>query len=66
MCVTKENIIIILDAFEGQMLGKCENHENIGNLQIEASFTPDSKYIVSGSDDGKLHVWSTQTFNEVA
>ena len=29
-------------------------------LPIEASFTPDSQFVVSGSTDGLLHLWRTE------
>ena len=30
-------------------------------IHIEASFTPDSQFVVSGSTDGRLHLWRTDT-----
>ncbi|KAI3885377.1 hypothetical protein MKX03_035900, partial [Papaver bracteatum] len=36
------------------------------NVAIEATFTPDGKYVVSGSGDGTLHAWSINMRNEVA
>ena len=65
MCSTADNLILILDAFEGQVLGKCVSHENEKSLTLQATFTKDSKYIISGSGDGKIHVWNAKTFKEV-
>ncbi|XP_068664604.1 protein ANTHESIS POMOTING FACTOR 1 isoform X3 [Aristolochia californica] len=36
------------------------------NVTIEATFTPDGQYVVSGSGDGMLHSWSIGQRNEVA
>lgn len=33
---------------------------------VEASFTPDSKFILCGSDDGFIHIWSAEDFLKVA
>lgn len=33
---------------------------------IEATFTRDSQYIMSGSTDGIVHIWSTNDFLKVA
>jgi COMPASS component SWD2 len=29
-------------------------------LRIEAAFTPDSKYIISGSENGCIHFWDLE------
>jgi COMPASS component SWD2 len=33
---------------------------------IEATFTPDGKYVLSGSGDGTLHAWNIENPSEVA
>ena len=55
-----DNLILILDAYEGQLLGKFTSHENDKSLPLEISYTPDSNYILSGSGDGKIHIWSSK------
>ncbi|KAF9046861.1 WD40 repeat-like protein [Hymenopellis radicata] len=62
----------ILDAFEGYLLAKLQGHMGLerrstttqpnieptkGCSGEEVSWTPDSKYVVSGSLDGKIHIW---------
>ena len=42
MCSTADNLIIVLDAYEGYMLGKCTNHENDKSLTLKPTFTPDA------------------------
>ncbi|KAG1734139.1 WD40-repeat-containing domain protein [Suillus lakei] len=65
----------ILDAFEGHLLAKLEGHVGLerrridapqtidpskGNSGEEVSWTPDSKYVVSGSSNGKIIIWDVQ------
>jgi WD40 repeat protein len=65
----------IIDAFEGHVLAKLEGHVGLerrrmdaplgiepvkGNSGEEVSWTPDSKFVVGGSLDGKIFVWDVQ------
>lgn len=65
----------IIDAFEGHLLAKLEGHAGLerlrmdnplsiepvkGNSGEEVSWTPDSKFVVGGSLDGKILVWDLQ------
>lgn len=65
----------ILDAFEGHLLAKLEGHVGLERRSMnvpvnmepskgcsgeEVSWTPDSKYVVGGSLDGKILVWDMQ------
>ncbi|KAJ7650567.1 WD40-repeat-containing domain protein [Roridomyces roridus] len=65
----------IVDAFEGHLLAKLEGHIGLerraltasiniepskGSSGEEVGWTPDSKYIVSGSLDGKIFIWDCQ------
>lgn len=36
-------------------------HLNNKGIPIEASFSPDSQFIFSGSTDGRVHVWNADT-----
>ena len=69
------NALYVLDAFHGSMIAKLEGHtdlerKNIGAPQIiehtrgisgeEVSWTPDSKYILGGSLDGRVFIWDLQ------
>ncbi|PSR88977.1 hypothetical protein PHLCEN_2v4939 [Hermanssonia centrifuga] len=69
------NAHYILDAFEGHLLAKLEGHVGLerrklnaketiepsrGSSGEEVSWTPDSKFIMSGSLDGKIVVWDVQ------
>jgi len=55
---TADNSIVLLDAFEGNELYKFTNFLNESSI-IECSLTPNSKFILSGSENGFVHVWSS-------
>ena len=57
ICGTSEPFIWILDAYKGTELLKITNFVNDNSL-IECSFTPDSKYIISGSETGNIYFWN--------
>ncbi|KAI9060976.1 WD40 repeat-like protein [Trametes sanguinea] len=69
------NAHYIMDAFEGHLLAKLEGHDGLerrrpdvpvsiepvrGCSGEEVSWTPDSKFVVSGSVKGKIYVWDAQ------
>ncbi|XP_062106927.1 protein ANTHESIS POMOTING FACTOR 1 isoform X2 [Humulus lupulus] len=65
LLTTTSNNIYVLDAYGGEK--RCGySLEPSPNKDIEATFTPDGQYVVSGSGDGTLHAWSVNRKNEVA
>jgi len=69
------NAHYVLDAFHGSIIAKLEGHiglerKNMGAPQIieptkgisgeEVSWTPDSKYVLGGSLDGRVFIWDLQ------
>lgn len=42
-----------------------QGHLNSTGLTLESSFTPDSRFVISGSQNGRLHIWSADTGEEV-
>jgi len=60
MISTNGNVIRIIDAYQGHQLWPLSGHNNKG-LPLEATFSPDSAYIFSGSVDGKIHCWSAES-----
>jgi COMPASS component SWD2 len=36
------------------------------NIPIEASYSPDSQFVLSGSSDGRIHIWNAEKGNKVA
>lgn len=58
---TNGSIIRLIDAFHGTPLQTFTGHLNNKGIPIEASFSPDSQFIFSGSTDGRVHVWNADT-----
>ncbi|KAH8100905.1 WD40-repeat-containing domain protein [Cristinia sonorae] len=65
----------VLDAFEGHLLAKLEGHVGLERKKLtqpqgiepergisgeEVSWTPDSKFVVGGSLDGRICIWDLQ------
>lgn len=58
--------IFLLDAFNGVKLHEFSVESAPDGATIEACFSPDGYYIVSGSGNESLHAWSTKSGQEVA
>jgi len=58
---TNGPIIRLIDAFQGTPLQSFTGHLNNKGIPIEASFSPDSQFVFSGSIDGRIHVWNAET-----
>lgn len=58
---TNGSIIRLIDAFQGNPLQTFTGHLNNKGIPIEASFSPDSQFVFSGSTDGRVHVWNADT-----
>ncbi|KAG8733968.1 member of Set1p complex, histone methyl transferase [Ceratobasidium sp. 423] len=76
---TAGEVHYVLDAFDGDLLCRLEGHLGLergktgnslgvvpdrGISGEEVCWTPDSKFIVSGSQTGKIHVWDIAKFLE--
>ncbi|KDR78902.1 hypothetical protein GALMADRAFT_244550 [Galerina marginata CBS 339.88] len=70
------NAHYILDAFDGALVAKLEGHVGLERMSMsvpqtieptkgisgeEVSWTPDSKYVVGGSLDGRVFIWDIQS-----
>ncbi|KAL9261626.1 ANTHESIS POMOTING FACTOR 1-like protein [Drosera capensis] len=65
LLTTKSNYVYVLDAYNGEK--RCAfSLEPSANTPMEAVFTPDCQYILSGSGDGNLHAWHIHKGQEVA
>lgn len=64
LLTTTNNNIYVLDAYGGDK--QCGFSLEPSPKTTEATFTPDGKYVVSGSGDGMVHAWNIRTRTEVA
>jgi COMPASS component SWD2 len=62
---TNGQVIRLIDAFQGTPLQTFMGHVNQKGIPLEASFSPDSQFVFSGSTDGKIHCWNTETGSRV-
>ena len=42
-----------------QIYVSVKGHLNSKQLPLEASFSPDSQFVISGSSDGRIHIWNS-------
>lgn len=62
---TVSNKIIILDAFKGTLVAEFFGFQNNLKSSLEVSFTPDSKSVIGGSEDGIIYIWDIEKRIEV-
>lgn len=53
--------VLLLNAFEDQVVQKYTGHMNMGQSSLQACFSADGQYILSGSEDGSIPVWHKGT-----
>ncbi|KAJ3067906.1 hypothetical protein HK102_007308, partial [Quaeritorhiza haematococci] len=58
---TRGDSLYIVDAFEGQIKRRLQGHMNNVGLELEGAFTPDSQFVLCGSQDGRIHYWEVET-----
>ncbi|CAN1340229.1 Protein ANTHESIS POMOTING FACTOR 1, partial [Linum perenne] len=66
LLTTMDGHIHVLDSFRGTLLSTYNVKPVSSNSTLEASFSPDGMYVISGSGDGSVHAWSIRTGKEVA
>jgi len=70
LLVTSERRIHVMDAFDGRIkhiFSPVPPAAHVGlGTPLEASFSPDSQFVLSGGGDGAVRVWSCKTGAEVA
>eukprot|EP00164_Ancoracysta_twista_P018016 GFYU01030951.1.p1 GENE.GFYU01030951.1~~GFYU01030951.1.p1 ORF type:complete len:328 (-),score=66.53 GFYU01030951.1:330-1313(-) len=65
LVATNENMIFLLDAFNGDTVQVLNTLNTEGTVQ-EASFSPCSTYVIAGSEDNDIITWRVDTGEEVA
>ncbi|OQR78781.1 WD repeat-containing protein 82-like [Tropilaelaps mercedesae] len=63
---TNGTVIHLVDAFNGNSLQKFTGFANSRRIPLEASFSPDSQFVFSGSSDGCVHAWNADTGTKLA
>lgn len=58
--------VMMYDAYKGFELRSFTGHRNASGVPLEASFSPDSAFIASGSDDGSLFLWDIKNGTTIA
>eukprot|EP00124_Ichthyophonus_hoferi_P000959 Ihof_evm6s42 gene=Ihof_evmTU6s42 len=53
--------LLIVDAFKDNVLHRLTGHKNDSRKRLIGCFSPDSKFVLCGSEDGKVHIWDVQT-----
>lgn len=62
---TNSSLIRLIDAFNGKLMQTFTGHINSKNIPLEASFSPDSQFVISGSTDGRVHIWNAENGTKV-
>lgn len=66
LLTTMDGHIHVLDSFHGTLLSTYNVKPVSCNSTLEASFTPEGMFVLSGSGDGSVYVWNIRTGKEVA
>lgn len=63
---TNGALIRLIDAFTGATLQTFVGRRNACGVPLEAAFSPDSQFVISGSADGRVLMWSAASGAPVA
>ncbi|EFJ34246.1 hypothetical protein SELMODRAFT_439216 [Selaginella moellendorffii] len=63
---TTNSRVYLLDAYSGKKMHGFTLKPSRDGETLEASFSPDGRYVISGSGDGSLRIWSSLSNAEVA
>ncbi|EDO40534.1 predicted protein, partial [Nematostella vectensis] len=63
---TNGGSIYLIDAFQGTQLHAFTGHAVSKTNPCEVTFSPDSQYVISGSQDGKVHFWASDSGHKIS
>lgn len=66
ICNTEDNLILIIDSFEGTVLKKLTAEISFGDVFIKVDVSPDSKYLISGSESGNILIMNIEKESVIA
>ncbi|KAL2907105.1 Protein ANTHESIS POMOTING FACTOR 1 [Bienertia sinuspersici] len=66
LLTTTNGFIHVLDSFRGTLLCSYNVKPVSTNSTLEASFSPEGMFVISGSGDGSVYAWSVRNGKEVA
>ncbi|KAH9607247.1 hypothetical protein KSS87_022156 [Heliosperma pusillum] len=66
LLTTTDGYIHVLDSFHGTLLCSYKVKPVSPNSTLEASFSPDGMFVISGSGDGSVYAWSVRSGKEAA
>ncbi|XP_031570854.1 WD repeat-containing protein 82-like [Actinia tenebrosa] len=65
LVATNCGIIYLIDAFQGNQLHAFSGHAFSKSNPVDVCFSPDSQYVFSGSQDGRIHIWASDSGHKV-
>lgn len=65
LLTTSHSSLFIFDSFNGTRLHSFTDYKNENTSYIGACFSPNCKYVFSGSEDGTVHCWDLDSGNKV-
>jgi len=65
LLTTMDGHIHVLDSFRGTLLSTYSVKPVAEELTLDATFSPEGSFVVSGSGDGSTHAWSARSGKQV-